>query len=261
MGLKENIWLWGQAPNSHHEEANNRYHLPGVNRMTPAEGLTYFGIENACMIVMEDKPAPPFEPWAEALRGAKRVAWSVLGSGGSARTNDGASDLTEVLNLAGKFDNIVAGVADDFMRPSRMAVYTPDVVADFQRTLHSCAARPLDFWTVIYEHELNENARPYLDAFDVATLWTWRAKNLIDLEENYTRLKNLLRDQPIMAGCYMWDYGGAAPMPMDTMKRQLEIYGNWYEQGKITGVILCSNCIADLGIDTVEYTREWIAQL
>ena len=29
-------------------------------------------------------------------------------------------------------------------------------------------------------------------------------------------------------------------------------------QGEIKGVILCSNCIADIGLDTVEYTRTWL---
>ena len=261
MGLKENIWLWGQVPNSHHEEANNLYNLPGVNKMTPAEALDYFDIQNSCMIVMENKPAPPFDPWADALKGAKKVAWSILGSGGSERNNNGGSDIDEVLKLVEKYDNIVAGVADDFMRPERMAVYTPEVVAGFRDTLHNKAARKLDFWTVIYEHEINDNAKPYLDVFDVVSMWTWCAKNLKDLDENYNKLKKYLKDQPVMAGCYMWDYGDHRPMTMDNMKMQLDKYANWYEQGKIDGMILCSNCIADLGIDTVEYTKEWISKL
>jgi hypothetical protein len=47
-------------------------------------------------------------------------------------------------------------------------------------------------------------------------------------------------------------------MPMDLMKMQLEKYLEWYNEGKIKGVILCSNCIADIGLDTVDYTREWL---
>ena len=45
---------------------------------------------------------------------------------------------------------------------------------------------------------------------------------------------------------------------MDLMKMQLEKYLEWYNEGKIKGVILCSNCIADIGLDTVDYTREWL---
>ena len=47
---------------------------------------------------------------------------------------------------------------------------------------------------------------------------------------------------------------------MDLMKYQLDKYLELYEQGKIKGVILCSNCIADLGLATVDYTREWLAR-
>ena len=36
--LRDRLWLWGQSPGSHHRESNNRYQLPGVNHMTPAEG-------------------------------------------------------------------------------------------------------------------------------------------------------------------------------------------------------------------------------
>jgi hypothetical protein len=29
------------------------------------------------------------------------------------------------------------------------------------------------------------------------------------------------------------------------------------KKGDIEGIIFCSNCIADIGLDTVEYTRKW----
>ena len=58
----------------------------------------------------------------------------------------------------------------------------------------------------------------------------------------------------------MWDYGNSCPMPMDRMKYQLELYKKLIEAGEVEGVIFCSNCIADIGLDTVEYTRKWIAE-
>ena len=56
MSIKNDFWLWGQVANSHHEEGNNIYNLPGVNKMTPLEGAKFFDIKNVCMVVMEDKP-------------------------------------------------------------------------------------------------------------------------------------------------------------------------------------------------------------
>ena len=262
MSFKENVWLWGQMPNSHHEEDNNLYNLPGVNKMTPREGAEFFGIDNVCLIVMEDKPSvDKFDSIAESLKDVKRVAWSVLGSGGSKRNNDGGSDLDEMLNLARKYPNIMAGVADDFMRPERMKVYTPEILNGYKDRLHNEIGKKLEFWNVIYTHEIDDNAKPYLDVFDTIKMWTWEAKDLVNLDENYKKLRGYIgEDKPLMCGCYMWDYGGHKPMPMDLMKYQLDKYYNWYEQGKIDGMIICSICIADLGLDTVEYTKNWLME-
>lgn len=262
MNLHKKLWLWGQNPGSHHAEANNLYNLPGENKMSPIEGAQYLHIPNMCRVVMEDRPAPPFDNEAKALVSCEKVAWSILGSGGSARNNNGGNDLDEVLELARKFPNIVAGIMDDFMRPERMAVYTPEIIREYKERLHQDAGRHLDLWTVIYTHELSKEAGAFLEQCDVITLWTWCAKDLVHLEENLNTLRSLCSDEKqILLGCYMWDYGDKKPMTMDLMKLQLDIYHRWLTSGEIDGIIFCSNCIADLGLDTVDYTKKWIEQL
>ena len=75
MSIRDDFWLWGQVPNSHHEEGNNIYNLPGVNKMTPIEGAKFFGIKNICMVVMEDKPAvEEFPQMADELSSIDKVA-------------------------------------------------------------------------------------------------------------------------------------------------------------------------------------------
>lgn len=77
MSIRDDFWLWGQVPNSHHEEGNNIYNLPGVNKMTPIEGAKFFGIKNICMVVMEDKPAvEEFPRMADELSSLDKVVWS-----------------------------------------------------------------------------------------------------------------------------------------------------------------------------------------
>jgi hypothetical protein len=145
------------------------------------------------------------------------------------------------------------------MNDARMKIYTPEIINGYKERLHNEIGRKLDFWAVLYAHELADKIKPYLDVFDVITFWNWRADSLTDLDKNLERLKGMAgEDKPIYAGCYMWDYGNHKPMPMDLMKMQLEKYLEWYNEGKIKGVILCSNCIADIGLDTVDYTREWL---
>ena len=42
--LIDKLWLLGETPGSHH--AVKGYKMPGENKMTPVEGLEYFGIKN-----------------------------------------------------------------------------------------------------------------------------------------------------------------------------------------------------------------------
>ena len=177
------------------------------------------------------------------------------------RTSDGGSDISQMLEVAKNHSNVIAGVADDFMNDARMKIYTPDIIKGYRDRLHNEIGRKLDFWAVLYAHELADKIKPFVDVFDVITFWNWRSESIMQLDENLERLKALAgQDKPIYAGCYMWDYGNHKPMAMDMMKYQLDKYLELYDQGKIKGVILCSNCIADLGLDTVDYTREWLAR-
>lgn len=59
----------------------------------------------------------------------------------------------------------------------------------------------------------------------------------------------------------MWNYGESKPLTINQMSYQLEMYYNLLKDGKIEGIILCSNTIADIGIEAVDYTRNWIAEV
>ena len=61
-----------------------------------------------------------------------------------------------------------------------------------------------------------------------------------------------------LAGCYMWNYGEKCPLTAEQMQHQLDVYLKYLRSGELEGMILCSNCIADIGLPTVEQTRRWI---
>jgi len=256
MELKKHLWLWEQNAGTHHECENNIWNLPGENKMTPMEGAKYFGISNMCRVVMGNKPEPPFDNEADELTECDKVVWSIIRDDSSERTSKGGHDLDEVLRLAKKFPNITGGIMDDFMRPSRMSVYTPEVLKCFRDKLHR---EGLDFWTVLYEYEIVSEAVPYLNQCDNISLWTWYGDNLKYLEKNCEKLrKMLLSGQKLYMGCYMWDYGASKPLSLADMEYQLELYKKWLKEGVISGIILCSNCIADIGIEAVDFTKKWI---
>lgn len=260
MKLRDALWIWGQDAGSHHNlPQGNIWKLPGVNRMGPVEGCAYLGIPNCCRVVMCGKPEPPFDGEAEKLDGLRSVVWSLIGDSGSTRNND-ETDVEEIIRIAAGHPNVTGGIMDDFMNPTRMRIFTPERLAAIRERLHTAIpGRPLDFRTVLYTHEIGANAKPYLDQVDVISLWTWNGPDLNDLDENFAKLEAMMPGKPVLAGCYFYDYGLSKPLPMDLMRLQLETYGEWLRRGRIRGIIFCSNAIADIGLETVDYAREWIA--
>ncbi len=128
----------------------------------------------------------------------------------------------------------------------------------FREKLHSAG---LDFWTVLYEHELMPEAAEYLAQVDNISLWTWTGKNIRSLEENCRKVREMMSDgQKLYMGCYMWDYGGKQPIPPQDMEYQLKMYKKWLKEGVIEGIILCSNCTADIGLETADFTKKWIEE-
>lgn len=256
--LKDNLWIWGQPAGSHHKVENNMWKLPGENKMGPLEGAKYLGIPNMCIVTSGDDPAPPFDNLAETLAECPQIAWSIIGDASSTRYKGGKTDLDEVLKVAKKYSNITGAVMDDFLRPERREVFSPEVVGQYADRLHAAG---LELWTVIYEFELIEEAIPYLEHCDVITFWTWEGQNLKDIEKNLTRLKSLVKgEKKFLMGCYMWDYGNCKPLALADMEYQWNTYKKLFDVGEIQGVIVCSNCIADIGIEAADYTKKWIEE-
>jgi len=254
--VRDKLWIWGHEAGSHNDE----WDLPGPSRMTPTEGAFYLGVPNALMVSYYDLPKPPFDREMRAFAPLKRVVWSIVGESSSART-----DLDEVLRLAGRFPNLCGAIMDDFFYTepkesgaiSRVSV---EQLRGFRARLQG-ATRPLDLWVTVYTHDLRLPIQPYLEPCDVLTFWTWRAEHLADLEGNFARLEALAPAKRKVLGCYMWDYGPKKPMPLAAMRRQCQLGLEWLRAGRIEGMIFLASCICDLGLETVEWTRRWIAEV
>jgi hypothetical protein len=261
--LRDKLWLWGQDPGTHHSvNGANAYNLPGENTMTPVEGAEFFGLSNCCRIVMGDKPLPPFDRHSEELSAMNQVVWSILGDCGSNRNNNGGDDLDEVLRQANKYSNITGAVLDDFFDGTTGEARIPlNNLKEIKVKLQVDAPHPLDLWLVYYEIHLGRPHQPYFDLCDVITFWTWNGRNLCDLESNFEKIMQLTPGKRRLAGCYMWNYGEQKPMTIEQMKHQCSIYYDWLQKGYIEGIIICSNCITDIGLDTVEWTKNWINEI
>jgi len=121
--------------------------------------------------------------------------------------------------------------------------------------------RKLDLSVVVYTHQLDRRITPHLKQCDIVSLWTWKAVELANLEDNFARLETLVPGKRILLGLYMWDFGTNKPMPVDLMKTQCELALMWLRQGRIEGMIFLATNICDLDLETVNWTRRWIAEV
>lgn len=252
--FKDRMWIWGHNAGSH-----DNCGIPKPGRMTPLEGAMYLGTPNMCRVVYGGKPEPPFEQDALALDCLDRVVWSIIGDSSSKRNDSGGTDAADVGITALSHPNIIGGIMDDFLNPARIAMYSPESLASFKKTMSENAGREMQLWTVVYTHELDDVIVPYLDECDTATLWTWHPGDIANTEANFRTLRRLLGQKPILGGCYLWDYSASREMDEDMLRFQLDKYRQWLVSGDIEGVIFCSNNVADIGLTSVKIVREWIA--
>lgn len=264
--IKDKLWLWGQNAGSHHG-TENQFKLPGKNLMETREGCDFFGINKCCRVTMEGYgPYPPFDAEAEKLKDLKEVVWSAIGNdGGTTYYNNDQSDIDAVLHIAEIYPNISGAILDDFFNASvtskDLARHSVKSIQNMRDKLHSFNKRRLDLWVVWYTHQLELNIEDYLELFDVITMWTWKGSDLSNLDMNIKKFITKTPGKRRLVGCYFWNYGEKKPYTMDQMKFQLDKYYKWLKNGEIEGIIFCSNTVADIGLETVDYTRKWISKV
>lgn len=261
--IRDRMWLWGQDPGTHHTQCRSRYNLPGENKMTSIEGCRFFGIPNCCRVEVCGKPEPPLDGEANLLDPLENVVWSVLGAGHVYRTEHPLGDFFyEIIRIAKQHKNVVGGIFDDFFSTLRMEHFTPGLLTEIRTRLSEGAGRRLDLWVVLYVHQLGlQNLKAYLDAFDVITMWTWNGRDLFNLDLNFEKLVELTPGKRRLAGLYMWNYGEEKPLTREQMDIQFDRYYKMMKNRTIEGVVLCSNCIADIGIEAVEWTKQWLDEI
>ena len=278
--VRDRLWVWAHALGSY----DNAWGLPGNSRLTPVEGARYLGVPNIILIRYEGKPAPPFEDYAVPFQSLTRVFWSIAGAGGATSQEE----REHVFRLAAKQPNIVGLFMDDFFhidkaqaeasstypnfdpqtvlradapdpRPAAAALSPEQLRAVRQRL--QIGQRRLDLGVTLYTHQLSPRILPHLDLCDVVSLWTWNARDLRDLEANFAKFRQLAPSKRVLLGCYMWDFGTQQPMPLDLMKKQTELGLQWLRAGQVEGLIFLATNICDLKLETVEWTRKWIADV
>jgi hypothetical protein len=249
--LRDRFWIWSHVAGSY----KGIFGLPD-SRMTPVEGAVYLGVPNVLFIRFHEKPEMPFDQYAIAFRPFKRVVWSLVGASGQSSEEE----RKHVLDLAGRFPNIVGFIMDDYFHPDGSGSLSVEQLKDLRSQLVIGGKRH-DLCVVLYQHQLELPVSKQLEFCDKVTFWTWKAKDLDKLESSFERLEKLAPKQGKLLGCYLWDFGGKKPMPLELMKKQCELGRRWLKKGRIEGMIFLGSNVCDLELEAVEWTRKWIAEV
>lgn len=257
--VRDRLWLWGHDAGAH----NSGWGLPAASRITPTEAAFYLGIPNLVMVRYQGRPPLPFDQYAVPLQALRRVVWSVVGATGQTE----ATERDHVLDLAIRHPNMTGLMLDDFFAGSpednghtseAAALSLPDLRELRGRLV--VAGRRLELWVVVYEHQLAHSLLPYLELLDTITYWIWDARKLPDLPCRFAALEALAPRARKVLGCYLWDYGRKAPLPLDLIRRHCELGLEWLRAGRIDGMIFLASCLCDLELEAVAWVRQWVAE-
>jgi hypothetical protein len=255
--VRDGLWLWGHDAGSH----NDGWGLPSPSRITPTDAASYLGVPNLIMVRYKNRPPLPLDQFAVSLRALRQVVWSAVGAHGESSE----AERAHILDVAARNPNVTGIMLDDFFieHPApdgQPAALSLDMLCELRDQL-VVGNRRLDLWAVVYGHQIHPRLAPFLELMDVVSLWEWDAGKLPAIGDSLERLEALAPPCRKVLGCYMWDYGGKQPMPLHVLQGECETGLELLRQRRIESMIFLASCICDLGLDAVEWTRSWIAQV
>ena len=112
---------------------------------------------------------------------------------------------------------------------------------------------------VVYDFELDQPIREHLQACDVITYWTWYPEQIGDFDRKFAQLRAMVPEKRILLGIYLWDYPGDRERNLDEFVFEMQRNERMLQDGVIDGVILCSNCNLDIGLETSNRLESWFS--
>ncbi|MBO4631583.1 MAG: hypothetical protein J5858_06645 [Lentisphaeria bacterium] len=247
---RDHFYLWCHEPGVY----NSIEGLGGHSSATPVEAADFMGIENIIMVSYAGKPVPPFAPIQQQYTKFKHVVWSIIGDTACKYDNPEAY-VDEVISLKRNYPNVSGGIMDDFFNGERSA-FDLDAIAG-----KMCAAA-LPLWVVVYDFQLcRQDVLQKLEKCDVITFWTWDVKKLASMEKNLTGLHRMFPGKKIVAGCYLWNFGGDLTLTVRHMEYQCCAALDLLDAGIIGDIIILGSPLIGIKLPAIDWTRDWIRKI
>jgi hypothetical protein len=260
--VRDRLWIWGRPAGMYNQSHFRKTELRST--IEPVEGAQQMGIPNV-IFILADQIKPPYDSYYRPFEKLDRVYWSLVAASGV--TSAPVREAT--FALAENHKNLAGFILDDFFHEPTVGSASDSGPAEpFRasltpaqlRTLHERPVRggKVPLMAVIYTGQVKPGARAHLAEVDQVSLWTWRPAELANLETNFAALERLVPGKPIFLGCYMFNFSKNEPLPVSLMQKQVEQGYQWLKAGRIAGIIFLSTATVDVGLEAVDWTREWI---
>jgi len=160
--------------------------------------------------------------------------------------------------LSQSFPNVRGAMLDDFQYAIRSQGYTAETCADIAAALKEHDPQ-LRLCSTVYTHELEScDWTSFKELIDVVYLWVWESKDLLKLDEEVVRCREIFPGKPIVMGCYLKDYTLKAAVPMDLLRHQWERIPGWLEKGALDGFCILAACLIERYPEQAEWVRDFI---
>jgi len=256
MVMRDVLWVWGN-PEMAEEGAHD---LGSFAQAGPAERAQLLGVDN---IVMAGYGLPHDEQEADActkqVAGFPHLVWEIgCDDEGGGPPFEYAETLGRIRRLADAYPQIEGVLVDDMSTVKIDRGFKPEHLRQIQELLSGEYGR-LNVWGVLYTMTLDrEGIQQYIDELDVINLWTWHAKDVVDIEKNVAECERRWPGKPIVLGLYLYDYGQGRRMPPDLLETQCATALELAHAGRIQGIVLLT---INNDREALAWTANWIARV
>ena len=254
--VRELMWVWG----------NPEMGEPGVHgaatfaQAAPARRAKLLGVPNVVMagygLPDDDRKA---EAWTKSVAHCPRLIWEIMADGGEGGPPWVYREtVARVRGLVDRYPQIEGVLLDDMSSVGIDHGFKPEHIRQVRELLSGEYAH-VELWGVVYTMNLDrENINDYIAELDVINLWTWHAKDIVDLEKNVAHCERLFPGKPIVVGLYLYDYGDGRRIPTELLEEQCSTALKLAHARRIQGIVFLT---INNDPDAVAWTADWVERV
>ena len=254
--IRDLLWVWGNP-----EMAKAGEHtVASFAEASPARRAQLLGVPN---VVLAGNGVPDDDQEAERqtqeVAMHPRLVWEISADGsGERRPFVYQQRMAQVRRLVDQHPQIEGVLLDDMSTVSIDHGFKPEHIRQIRQLLPA-KYHAVKLCGVVYTMSLDRpGINDYMKELDVIQLWTWHARDIVDLEKHVAHCEREFPAKPIMLGLYLYDYGEGRKMPPDLLKRQCETALKLAHERRIQGIIFLT---IKNDPEAVAWTANWIKQI